>query len=149
MLESLEQKKRRLYGGKYLKEYTDIIKRITTLNENEIRILSIIETDSIIEKGKMLQLQSSIRVFFNAKEELKKYILEKLDTDDRIYLCTFFSVDCGVLLIDSLEFFNFHFNFEDDPSGIITLMNSNLEHKVLLDFYEENGLKYIEIEYYA
>ncbi|WP_353118217.1 hypothetical protein [Myroides odoratus] len=148
MLESLEQKKRRLYGKKYLKEYIGVIKRITTLNEHEINLLSIIETDNIIEKEKTLKFQSSSKLFFNDKEELKKFIIEKLNTDS-IYVCTQFSVDCGILMIDSLKVFNFQFDFDDDSSGIITLINSNLEHKVLLDFYEENGLKYIEIEYYA
>lgn len=149
MLESLGQKKRRLYGKKYLNEYIDVIKRITTLNENEIRILSIVETDNIIEKEKELQLKSSIKVFFNDKDVLKKFTLDKLNTDDNIYLFISFSEDCGALVMDSIDFFNFQFDFKDDSAGIITLINSSLEDKVLFDFYEEKGLKYIEVEHYT
>ncbi len=149
MLENLGQKKRRLYGKKYLNEYIDVIKRITTLNENEIRILSIVETDNIIEKEKELQLKSSIKVFFNDKDVLKKFTLDKLNTDDNIYLFTSFSEDCGALVMDSIDSFNFQFDFKDDPAGIITLINSSLEDKVLFDFYEEKGLKYIEVEHYT
>ncbi|MHC5310906.1 hypothetical protein ACYSNM_12750 [Myroides sp. LJL116] len=149
MVENLEQKKRRLYGRKYFNEYMDVIKRITLLNENEVRVLSIVETDDIIEKERELQLKSSIKVFFKDKDVLRKFTLDKFRTEDCIYLFTNFSQDCGALAMDSINSFNFQFDFNDDPSGIIKLINSSLEDKILLDFYEEQGLKYIEVEYYT
>jgi len=36
----------------------------------------------------------------------------------------------------------------DDHSGIITLISSDVKNKILLDFYEEDGLQYLEIESY-
>ena len=57
-------------------------------------------------------------------------------------------MNCGILMIDSLQEFNFDFSFEDMRSGIITLTRADLFEEILLDFNEENGVEYLEIEIY-
>jgi len=145
MEESLEQKKRRLFGRQYLNEYQDIIKKIIN---NDFEILSIVETDKIIEKERQLKLIFSKKILFKNKEELKSVVLENISTDNNIYVFTTLSRDCGAVLIDSINSFNFNFNFMDDHSGIISLISSDVKNKILLDFYEEDGLLYLEIESY-
>lgn len=145
MQESLEQKKRRLFGKIYLEEYRSIIESITN---NSFRILSILETDELIENESKLKLIFSKKIPFDNKDELKEIILNYLDTNGRIYIFTSLSKDCGAVQITSISFFNFNFNFMDDPSGIISLISSDIKHKILLDFYEEDGLQYLEVEYY-
>lgn len=145
MEESLEQKKRRLFGRQYLIEYQDIIKKIVN---NNFEILSIVETDKIIEKERQLKLIFSKKILFKNKEELKSVVLENISTDNNIYVFTTLSRDCGAVLIDSINSFNFNFNFMDDHSGIISLISSDVKNKILLDFYEEDGLLYLEIESY-
>lgn len=145
MEESLEQKKRRLYGKQYLAEYEENIKKITN---NYFENLSIVETDKLIEKESKLKLIFSKKILFNDKEELKRIILNNFSANDNVYIFTSLSRDCGAVLIDSINSFNFNFNFIDDHSGIISLIRSDVKNKILLDFYEEDGLEYIEIESY-
>ena len=145
MIESLEQKKRRLFGNQYSDEYRVIINKITISNSNNFKILSIPETDNLIDDIANLKLKSSVKLLFNEKLLLKKNVLEKLNTVCGIYLFTSLSKDCGAVLIDSINLFNFDFNFTDDDSGIISIVASNLKDKILLDFYEEDGTEYIEI----
>lgn len=148
MIESLEQKKRRLFGNQYSDEYRVIINKITIRNSNNFKILSIPETDNLIDDIANLKLKSSVKLLFNEKLLLKKNVLEKLNTVCGIYLFTSLSKDCGAVLIDSINLFNFDFNFTDDDSGIISIVASNLKDKILLDFYEEDGTEYIEIEHF-
>ena len=148
MIESLEQKKRRLFGKQYSDEYRVIINKITISNSNNFKILSIPETDNLIDDIANLKLKSSVKLLFNEKLLLKKNVLEKLNTVCGIYLFTSLSKDCGAVLIDSINLFNFDFNFTDDDSGIISIVASNLKDKILLDFYEEDGTEYIEIEHF-
>lgn len=148
MIESLEQKKRRLFGNQYSDEYRVIINKITISNSNNFKILSIPETDNLIDDIANLKLKSSVKLLFNEKLLLKKNVLEKLNTVCGIYLFTSLSKDCGAVLIDSINLFNFDFNFTDDDSGIISIVASNLKDKILLDFYEEDGTEYIEIEHF-
>lgn len=145
MEESLEQKKRRLFGKEYLAVYEEIIKKITN---NYFEILSIVETDKLIEKESKLKLIFSKKILFNDKEELKRIILNNFSANDNVYIFTSLSRDCGAVLINSINSFNFNFNFIDDHSGIISLIRSDVKNKILLDFYEEDGLEYIEIESY-
>lgn len=145
MEESLEQKKRRLFGKQYLNEYQKIIEKIT---DNNFEILSIVETDKIIENESKLKLKFSKIILFSDKEELKNITLENLSTNDNIYVFTALSRDCGAVRIDSINSFNFEFNFMDDHSGIISLISSDVKNKILLDFYEDDGLLYLEIEHY-
>ena len=143
MEESLEQKKRRLFGKQYLSEYQEVINKIT---KNDFKILSIVETDKLIEKESKLKLRFSKKILFNDKEELKSIIFNNFNTNDSVYIFTSLSRDCGAVLIDSIIYFNF--NFMDDHSGIISLISSDVKNKILLDFYEEDGLQYLEIESY-
>lgn len=145
MEESLEQKKRRLFGRQYLNEYQDIIKKIIN---NDFEILSIVETDKIIEKERQLKLIFSKKILFENKEELKSIVSENISTDNNIYVFTTLSRDCGAILINNINSFNFDFHFADDPSGILSLISSDIKNKILLDFYEEDKLFYIEIEHY-
>ena len=143
MEESLEQKKRRLFGKQYLSEYQEVINIMT---KNDFKILSIVETDKLIEKESKLKLRFSKKILFNDKEELKSIIFNNFNTNDSVYIFTSLSRDCGAVLIDSIIYFNF--NFMDDHSGIISLISSDVKNKILLDFYEEDGLQYLEIESY-
>ena len=145
MEESLEQKKRRLFGKQYLSEYQEVINKIT---KNDFKILSIVETDKLIEKVSKLKLRFSKKILFNDKEELKSIIFNNFNTNDSVYIFTSLSRDCGAVLIDSIIYFNFNFNFMDDHLGIISLISSDIKNKILLDFYEEDGLQYLEIESY-
>ena len=51
--------------------------------------------------------------------------------------------------IDGLDEFNFSFDFSDEHAGIIVLLAENQLDKLLLDFYEDGGVTYLDIEAYG
>lgn len=76
MEESIEQKKRRLFGKQYLVEYLAIIKKITKYkNEDDIKIISIPKTDIVINKNVLLEKNAVFRIPFNNKTELKHIVV--------------------------------------------------------------------------
>lgn len=147
MEETLEQKKRRLFGKQYLVEYLNIVKKLVNPNY-EIKLLTIVESDIILNESNELEKKSFLRILFNKKVELKKIITDHFSDNKGIYLYTDLSKDCGLTFIDSINNFNFNFNFDDDPFGLIILINNKCNKKILLDIYEENGFLYIDIEFY-
>jgi len=64
-------------------------------------------------------------------------------------LFTSLSKDCGTVDINMLNEFNFNFNYFDDTSGILILISTSGDKKIILDFYEEDKKKYLEIEFYS
>ncbi|TGN30004.1 hypothetical protein [Empedobacter tilapiae] len=147
MIETIEQKKRRLFGRQYLEEYLKIIHKITIIKNP--KIISIVETDRINNNQNKLNNSFSIKLLFNNKSDLKNIILKQFKSKDTVYLFIPLSEDCGAIEMDSIINFNFNFNFTDEPSGIISIISKNLKEKILLDFYEEQEVKYIEFEYYS
>jgi len=146
MEETLEQKKRRLFGKQYLSEYLGVIKKITFIENTEL--LSIVDTDEVIKNSSDLKKHCSYKFYFNEKLEIKKKIYDTIKYNGKFYLFTSLSQDCGCVIINSLNDINFNFNFEDDSSGIISLISFDLSEKILFDFYIENDKQLIEIEYY-
>jgi hypothetical protein len=148
-METLEQRKRRLFGKQYLNDYLSVLNKLSLIKIENKDLLSIVETDKIIDKASSLLLSNSLKIEFSNKDELKKEILNIFNYQDRVYLFTSLSKDCGTVDINLLNEFNFNFNYNDDISGIIILISTLRKKKILLDFYEEDEKKYIEIEFYS
>ena len=55
-------------------------------------------------------------------------------------------MQCGAVEIESLDYFNFEFPYEVSKNGIITLTQVNYKYQILLDFYEENDVRYLDIK---
>ena len=136
-METLEQRKRRLFGKQYLNDYLSVLNKLSLIKIENKNLLSIVETDMIIEKASSLLLSNSLKINFLNKDELKKEILNIFNYQDRVYLFTSLSKDCGTVEINMLNEFNFNFNYNDDTSGIIILISTSGEKKIILDFYEE------------
>lgn len=147
-METLEQKKRRLYGKSNLNEYLKELEAITKINVSQKDLLSIVETDKVIFDRDDKSYKA--KILFNDKERLLIFIgdLFKLK-DGKAFLSTAHSKDCGLLEMNSLKDFNVNFNLNDEHSGLITIVLKDLSNKLLLDFYEENEEQYLEIEVYG
>ena len=149
MEESIEQKKRRLFGKQYLVEYLAIIKKITKYkNEDDIKIISIPKTDIVINKNVLLEKNAVFRIPFNNKTELKHIVVGICKKNEPVYLYTDLSKDCGLVFLNSIDEFNFEFNFDDEPNGLIIFIGFENNYKILLDFYEDDDVEYIDIESY-
>lgn len=147
-METLEQKKRRLYGKSYLKEYLKELEAITNIDVSKKNLLSIVESDKVtFDRGSE---SYKAKILFNDKERLLIFIGDLLELKDgEAFLSTAYSKDCGLLQLNSLKDFNVNFNFNDEHSGLITIVLKDLSNKLLLDFYEENQEQYLEIEVYG
>lgn len=146
-METNEQKKRRLYGKQDLPLYLGELHKILKKEITASMLLSIIETDRIREQNQAKQLRYSSKILFTDKDKLENILLEDLDeVNNKYYVFTSYSKDCGTILINLLREFNFDFSFKAVPSGIITLTREDLLKEIVLDFYEENKIQYLDIE---
>lgn len=152
MKESLEQKKRRLYGKKYIPKYLEELNRLVLYNVEEKDLLSIVDTDNFIESSKVLDKNSLFvqkTILFSEKEKLMEFIKENtlsMNTPYMMYLS--YSSDCGLMRISSLYDFNFDFSFNDEHAGLIEFIREDKQESILLDYSEENNKKILEIEIY-
>lgn len=59
------------------------------------------------------------------------------------------SKNYGVYLLLTINEFNSDFYFNDDSSGIFSLVSEKMDNEMILDFYEEDNSEYLEIELYG
>ena len=148
-METLEQKKRRLLGKKYLRSYLEELSRLLNRNVKGDELLSIEDTDAFIRETASLKngIYYKKTIKFEDKVYLKN-ILEKnvSDFDKPYFMYLSYSLDCGLMKFSSLRDFNLNFNFYDEHVGLIEFIRSDEMEEILLDYYEENGEKLIDIE---
>ncbi len=144
-MESLEQKKRRLYGKKVLPVYLRELNHLVNTEVTEKDLLSIVDTDHIVYKGN--DDCTTFLFSFYDKNKLRT-IFENLCAleEKQCFLRTIYSVDCGVLALNNILEFNIDFEFQDEHSGLITILSGDLKNKLILDFYEKNDHNILEIE---
>jgi len=148
-METFEQKKRRLFGKQLLPKYLEELSKILNIQVDASNLLSIVEMDEVRHNILAKKLKYKFKILFNDKEKLKQIIYNNIKSiNEKYYVFTSYSTDCGILLIDSLQDFNFDFSFKDMHSGIVTLTRADLLEEVILDFYEESGGEYLDIEIY-
>jgi len=150
-METYEQKKRRLFGKlNYLSQYLNELNRLVKNTNIQNHLISLIETDNIqfLDETKWIKLTMPFPI-------KRQYLCEIIpifeqNSDTGFYLITEFSKDCGALFIESLVNFNSDFEFKDEHSGLIIIIDKDISKKLLLDFYESNdGNLIIEVEIYG
>ena len=131
-METLEQKKRKLVGKiKYLDKYIRTLNRIILKEVEPTMLLSVVETDNIYP----LDLKYKI---------VSKRTMDFCDNNP-LYIWLTHGSECGLCPLESIDFFNIDFDYEDDPEGIIVLITHDFSKKIVLDFYEEGNRKKIDI----
>lgn len=147
-METLEQKKRRLYGKQVLNNYLKELNALVNIDISKKDLLSIVESDKVIYTNNSKFYKA--KILFNDKEKLLLFIGDLLKLKiGKVLLSTTHSKDCGLLQINSLKDFNVNFEFSNEHSGLITIVLKDLSNKLILDFYEENQELYLEIESYG
>lgn len=147
-METIEQKKRRVFGKQYLSEYLKELNALTNINITADMLLSIVESDSVGTVTKEYSYKLTIN--FYDKETLLLLVRQLINLKDGpCYLYTAYSTDCGILKLSSLKDFNINFNFDDEHAGLLKLTLEDLSNELVLDFYEENDEYYLEIEIFG
>ena len=144
----LKHARERLSRKQYLSEYLKELNALTNIKITEDMLLSRVESNEVGSVSREKSYKTEI--LFHEKDKLSIFIgkLIKLKDGDA-YLHVTHSKSCGLLKLNSLKDFNVNFNFDDEHAGLITIFFRNLSNELLLDYYEENGEYYLEIETYG
>ncbi|MBB2145808.1 hypothetical protein GM921_09940 [Pedobacter sp. LMG 31464] len=149
-METAEQKRRRIIGKQKISDYLIELNNILKINVSSKDLLTIEETDFILSNPYKLQTFFKKTILFEHKAELESAIVNNILESDYGYFIFISDVlQCGAIRISSLNDFNFNFSYDDLNTGIISIVREDLSEKITLDFYEENWLKYIEIELFG
>jgi|SRR5690554_5138234 len=140
MNETIEQKKRRLFGKQYLEEYKKTISKIC---KSDYELLSIVDSDKIYSELK--ELRKLDYLTFSFDEKVNVWNAYKSNFVNNIYLITRLSEDCGIIKVKDIDCFNIDFDFFAEPEGMIIIVNEGLNYKLLFDFYEDNTAFKIDI----
>ena len=150
MIENSEQKKRRIMGKQFLPRYMNSLNEILTNKISPDALLSIVETDyfySQIDYEKKPRIKKTI--LFSERKNVEKILkAHSIDFNERYILWIEDSNHCGVLKLESLNYFNFEFPYDVSKNGIIVLTQIDYKYKILLDFYEEDNIKYLDVEFF-
>ncbi|WP_445371981.1 hypothetical protein ACH518_04160 [Methylomonas sp. HW2-6] len=134
--------------AKYLQELNRFCKKKPVENE----LLSLDETQNIRDNSKALDtaIVRRHRIGFDKKNDEKFLdfvgsLYEK--NRSNIYIWTPLTMACGTYKIDSILDFNFGFEFDSNPEGIVVLLTSNFTDKITLDFsMDESGKRILDID---
>jgi hypothetical protein len=141
---------RKVYGKKYLDTYMSELKKLTRIEVSLENLLSLEETDVFKELNPIYEeYQNRIvkNFYFSEKLALREYFSKLISRyDGEVIILTDYSQYCGGCLLESLSFFNTDFNFEDEHAGIFFIYSRDKENILLIDFYEEDGDVFIEVE---
>lgn len=151
-IETLAQKKRRLFGGKYLPKYLEELSRLLGRKVESTELLSIVETDKFIDsinyfKESKPDYKETIK--FSDKARLKTILYKTVigwDVPYMIYLA--YSRNCGLMRISSLCCFNWNFDFNDEHGRYITFTRADGKERIVLDYDEEFSEQVLEIRIY-
>lgn len=146
-METSEQKKRRLFGKLKQPGYLEELSCILNFQPKAENLLSIVETDLVRNSCKTSESLSKNVIGFDDKEELVR-IMQDISSKESTNYFAFIkdSEDCGTIKIDLLKDFYFNFRYDAVRSGIVSFIQEDLKKSIVLDFYEENGVAYVEIE---
>ena len=151
-METLQQKKRRLYGKKYLSKHIAELNALTNVKIEEGDLLSIADTD-LVSLSIKEHFQPSQKKFYEAtipvldKERFLLYIGGLIEQKDgKAYVSVEHSLDCGLVEIKSLEDFNVNFDWKEIPSELFSITLNDFSNRLLIDICIEEGECYLEIE---
>lgn len=147
-METIEQKKRRLAGKLlYLDAYINTLNRITLKKVDPSILLSVVETDRLLESIGSREFLIDYETTLDFCD--KKYAWEtirKVFGNSSLYIYLEHVRECGLFPLESIDLFNIDFDFEDDPGELIVLVSNDCLQEVVLDFYEEDDVRKIDIE---
>lgn len=138
---------RKQRGKTYLQKYFQELNTLLNKDLGEYKILDLEETDRIINGIKDSYCFKERIIFDQRKTYLDYYFHQYLQfNQSKVYLFTNYSIDCGITILDNLNMFKTDFDFYSEHAGLISLISEDLLTKIVLDFEEQNGQYFLEIE---
>ena len=136
-----------------LPEYLNILNKLVCFPVEESNLISSVLMSEIQnetkKKIKTLCLEEALR--FEDKKvfrELVRKIYSNMEPPLYLWINNY-SDDCGMLEIKDRSAFNCNFKFQDEPAGLIDILNRDFSQELIIDFYEEQAGQFVDIRYYA
>ena len=148
MMESFEQKKRRIMGKQFLPRYIKSLNKILLNTILPNAFLSIVETDAFYSQINY-EKKPSIKktILFSERKNIEMILKEhSIDFNEKYILWMEYADDCGAFKIESLNCFDFGFPYNVSKNGVITLTQVDYKYRISWDFYENNNIEYLDIE---
>jgi hypothetical protein len=133
---SLSQRLRRnLYLKSYLDELSALTGRVVQADElGSLEQAAAMRVDAQKFAGQA-PTAWEIRFSERCSERFKKFLRILGDANPSpVYLWTEHTIDCGALLVPSLDVIKFDFDFTINDEGILIFKTSDLDDRLLLDF---------------
>lgn len=146
-----ERQKKIIYKTN-IREYLQKLKYFLLRSVGEHDLLSLEETLALRTRAKE-HFANEVKEFsvpFEEKtsERFQNYIRELSKANSAgIYVWIDRTIDCGTIGIPSLSDFNWAFAYDCDPDGTLTLVTTNLEDRMMLEYSEDNsGKRVLEVK---
>jgi hypothetical protein len=132
---------------KYLRELSCFSLRPIT----ESDLLPVGQSNDILSRIRQLPKDDSHKftIPFDEKYSVRffAYIQQLYQTNpSSIYMWSDLSDVCGTCILNSITALNLEFSFDCSTEGIISFRTTDLKDKILFDFYEEDGQRWLDIE---
>lgn len=129
------KRRQKLHLKRYLEELGALIGRVVKAEE----LGSLEEVAAMRQAAQRFIGQPTAKYeinFSDRRSERFKKFLKNLTVANRlaIYVWTPHTIDCGALLVDSLDAISFDFEFAINDDGVLSFMTSDLRDRLLVDF---------------
>ena len=134
-----------------LKPHLEELNCFTTKTMHESDLLSLDETKKLLDQGQSLRNLNARKFSINfdeiRSERFKKYLLKLQEANpSRVYLWIERTNDCGTSVLNGLLDIKWDFDFSCSDNGVLTLVTLDFQDRILFDFFEEDGARYLDIE---
>lgn len=128
--------------------YIELLKNLVACPLDEKMILNPLDADSFLESMRGAESnQITYRCSFNDKAQLREIINRHCLMTQPHLLFTHYSEECGPLKLPSLIDFNWDFKFDAEPSGLIVFYSIDKSYQLVLDYYNEQDKKQIDMKF--
>lgn len=124
----------------YMKRYVEELSVLAGYAVQASDLGGLAQATSIRDASQKFKAQPSrsteISFADKCSERFKNFIHKLYQTNtSSVYVWTPRTIDCGTFLVPSIEAIRFGFDFSINPEGVLVFQSSDLQDRLLLDFF--------------
>jgi hypothetical protein len=141
----------KLAQAKHRDQYLAELRHFLRSRVGSLELLSIDETTKTLDasKNRNRAVGSKLRIPFYEKSSPRfRTFINQLASlvECPVYLCLPLARVCGLPPVAPLVDINFDFDFDASPDGILVVITADLGDKLLLDYSEDDGARWVDVE---
>jgi hypothetical protein len=146
-----DERKKKIGYKINLKSHLQELNCFTVRTMSESDLVPLDQTKEILDRSKQLReaVPNKFTIPFEEKKSFrfKNYIKLLQDANSSgVYVWINRTNDCGSSIIKSLFDLKWNFDFECSRHGMLILVTTDLQDRILFDFYEEDDERLLDIE---